>query len=70
MNNYSTLDMSKEIVEVFSFLMIEKGMSPKDALEYLDYDIFIRHNDWFHSLSEEQQTEIRMVLHAIRLVHK
>jgi hypothetical protein len=50
--------------------MEHKGLSPKDALEYLDYDIFIRHNDWFHSLSEEQQTEVRMVLHAIRLVHK
>lgn len=68
--DYSKLDMSKEITEVFEFLMAEKGLSPKDALEYLDYDIFIRHNDWFHSLSEEQQTEIRMVLHAIRLVHK
>lgn len=68
--DYNKLDMSKEIAEVFEFLMTEKGLSPKDALEYLDYDIFIRHNDWFHSLSEEQQTEIRMVLHAIRLVHK
>ena len=68
--DYSKLDISKEIVEVFGFLMAEKGLSPKDALEHLDYDIFIRHNNWFHSLSEEQQTEIRMVLHAIRLVHK
>ena len=68
--NYANLDMSKEITEVFGFLMEHKGLSPKDALEYLDYDIFIRHSDWFHSLSEEQQTEIRMVLHAIRLVHK
>jgi hypothetical protein len=68
--DYANLDISKEITEVFGFLMEHKGLSPKDALEYLDYDIFIRHNDWFHSLSEEQQTEVRMVLHAIRLVHK
>lgn len=68
--DYGKLDISKEITEVFGFLMEHKGLSPKDALEYLDYDIFIRHNDWFHSLSEEQQTEVRMVLHAIRLVHK
>ena len=68
--NYNNLDMDKEITEVFYFLMKEKGLSAKDALEYLDYDIFIRHNDWFHSLPINKQDEIRMVLHAIELVHK
>mgnify|MGYP003291099918 CR=1 FL=1 len=68
--NYNAIEMDKEIVEIFGWLMAEKGLSPRDALEYLDYDIFIRHSDWFHSLPEEKQTEIRMVLHAIKLVHK
>lgn len=68
--NYNALDMGEEIIEVFTFLMTEKGMSARDAVEYLDYDIFIRHNDWFHSLSIEKQDEIRMVIHSIKLVHK
>jgi hypothetical protein len=68
--DYNNLDMDREIVEVFYFLMKEKGLSAKDALEYLDYDIFIRHNDWFHALPMNKQDEIRMVLHAIKLVHK
>ena len=68
--NYNAIEMDKEIVEVFYFLMDEKQLSARDALEYLDYDIFIRHNDWFHSLPLNKQDEIRMVLHAIKLVHK
>lgn len=68
--NYNALDMDKEIVEIFYFLMREQGLSARDALEYLDYDIFIRHSDWFHSLPDEKQDEIRMVIHAIKLVHK
>ena len=68
--NYNAIEMDKEIVEVFYFLMDEKQLSARDALEYLDYDILIRHNDWFHSLPLNKQDEIRMVLHAIKLVHK
>ena len=68
--NYNALDMGEEIIEIFTFLMAEKGMSARDAIEYLDYDIFIRHNDWFHSLPIEKQDEIRMVIHSIKLVHK
>ena len=70
MMNYDAIEMDKEITEIFYFLMEHKNLSPKDALEYLNYDIFIRHNDWFFSLPEKKQDEIRMVLHAIKLVHK
>lgn len=68
--DYSKLDMSKEIKKAFCSLMADQGLSPVEALDFLDYEIFIRHSDWFYSLSEEQQIEVRMVLHSIKLVHK
>lgn len=64
----SYMDLDKVIIKVFSFLL-EEGLSPQDALAYLDYDIFVRNNTWFESLSQEAQDEIRHVLHAIKLIH-
>jgi hypothetical protein len=68
-NVVKNMDMSKFITEWFTNL-IKEGLQPGEALEYLDYQIFVRDSNWFHSLSDEKQTEIRNVLHSIRLVHK
>ena len=70
MLNYNALDMDKEVVGVFEWLLTEQGMSPREALDFLDYDIFVKNSNAFHSLSEAKQTAIRNVIHAINLVHK
>ena len=61
-------EMGRELIKVFGALL-EQGMSAQDALEYLDYDIFVRNNAWFESLSQQEQDDIRHVIHAIKLVH-
>lgn len=61
-------EMGRELIKVFGVLL-EQGMSAQDALEYLDYDIFVRNNAWFESLSQQEQDDIRHVIHAIKLVH-
>lgn len=61
-------EMGRKVIKAFGVLL-EQGMSAPEALEYLDYDIFVRNNAWFESLLPQQQDDIRHVIHAIKLVH-
>lgn len=64
----SYYEWNRKVIRVFGALL-EQGMSAQEALAYLDYDIFVRNNAWFESLSQSEQDEIRHVIHAIKLVH-
>jgi hypothetical protein len=73
--NSTLVEIMKNIFTENDFDIAIQGVNNKkafmtEALEYLDYQIFVRDSNWFHSLSDEKQTEIRNVLHSIRLVHK
>lgn len=58
----------RKVVDGFLDLL-NQGYSPKDAVLTLDYLIFIKHNHEFFQLSEEEQQEIRHMLHSMKLVH-
>ena len=66
--NFNAVEINKEIIDLFSFYL-ENGFSAQSAIETLRYEIFVKHNDWFYSLSENQQWEIRSVLKSLELVH-
>ena len=68
--NVTEVDMNKVITKWFEQLLTNEHMSPSDALDYLNYQIFVRNSVWFFELPENKQEEIRFILHSIRLVHK
>ena len=61
-------EVQLKILRAFESLL-ENGLTAQQALEHLDYHVFVKHSNEFHALSEQEQTEIRHVLHSIRLVH-
>ena len=66
--NFDSNDFNKELTRLFADYLYA-GLSPKDSIETLKYNIFVRHNHWFESLSEERQWEVRIILKSMELVH-
>ena len=66
--DFNSNDFNKEFTRLFADYLF-MGLSPRDAIETLRYNIFVRHNHWFESLSEERQWEVRGVLKSLELVH-
>ena len=60
--------IEKKVIEGFLNLMNE-GYSAKDAILTLDYWIFIKFSNEFHQLTEEEQSQVRYLLHSMNLVH-
>ncbi len=61
-------EIEKKVINGFLNLLNE-GFTAKDAIMTLDYWIFVKFNHEFHQLLEEEQTEIRQLIHAMKLVH-
>ena len=66
--NFDSNDFNKELTRQFADYLYA-GLSPRDGIETLRYNIFVKYNYWFNSLSEERQWEIRGVLKSLELVH-
>ena len=60
--------IEKKVIDGFLNLMNE-GYSAKDAILTLDYWIFIKFSNEFHQLTEEEQSQVRYLLHSMKLVH-
>ena len=61
-------EIEKKVIDGFLNLMNE-GYSAKDAILTLDYWIFVKFNNEFHQLTEKEQSQVRHLLHSMRLVH-
>ena len=61
-------DIEQEIVDTF-IKLVNDGFTAKDAVLTLDYWIFIKFVELFEQLDEEQQMEVRKVIHSLKLVH-
>ena len=70
MMNYNADSIEKEIINTFIRLISEQQMIPREAIESIDYDVFVKNSNWFYSLPENTQMDIRKTIHALRLVHK
>jgi hypothetical protein len=60
--------IEKKVVNGFLNLMNE-GYPAKDAILTLDYWIFVKFSNEFHQLTEEEQSQVRYLLHSMKLVH-
>ena len=70
MMNYNAESIEKEIINTFIRLISEHQMIPREAIDSIDYDVFVKNSNWFYSLPEKTQMDIRKTIHALRLVHK
>lgn len=61
-------EIEKKVVNGFLNLMNE-GYSAKDAILTLDYWIFVKFSNEFYQLTEEEQSQVRYLLHSMKLVH-
>lgn len=61
-------NIEQTIVDTF-IKLINDGFTAKDAVLTLDYWIFIKFVELFEQLDEEQQMEVRKVIHSLKLVH-
>lgn len=60
--------IEKKVIDGFLNLMNE-GYTAKDAILTLDYWIFVKFSNEFHQLTEEEQSQVRYLLHSMKLVH-
>lgn len=61
-------NIEQTIVDTF-IRLVNDGFTAKDAVLTLDYWIFIKFVELFEQLNEEQQMEVRKVIHSLKLVH-
>ena len=61
-------NIEQEIVDTF-IKLVNDGFTAKDAVLTLDYWIFVKFVELFEQLNEEQQMEVRKVIHSLKLVH-
>ena len=50
--------------------LARNGGVAQNAIDKLDYLVFIQNKDKFYALSEKEQTEIRLYIHTLMLIHK
>ena len=61
-------EIEQKIVSTFMNL-VNDGFPAKDAVLTLDYWIFVKYAHEFDKLNEEEQMDVRRVLHSLKLVH-
>ncbi len=61
-------DIERTIVDTF-IRLVNDGFTAKDAVVTLDYWIFIKFVEQFEKLNEDQQMEVRKVMHSLKLIH-
>lgn len=67
--NYRT-GMEKKLFDFFCKELGRNGGNAQNALDTLDYLVFIENKDKFYRLCLEDQMEIRFYVHALSLIHK